>query len=197
MKLGKPIKYLAVPPEEALERVKKHIHEESTNQINSLEKIKNSELINELNMLHTEGVSLVDPTDITASLKGRDKIYTHLELLIKDAKHSIVFMTTEDGAMRKLFTLSKSLKKAKDRGVKISIAAPITEKTKKVLKEAEEFAEVKHTNLKGRFCIVDDSQVVFMLLDDESVHSAYDTGVWANSAFFGQTLKNMYSISLK
>ncbi len=197
MKLGKPIKYIAVPPEEALDRVKKSIKKESETQIKSLEDIKNSELINELNLLHSEGVSLVDPTDITASMKGREKLHTHMESMIKEAQKSVVLLTTEDGVLRKLSSLSKVLKKANDRGVKISIAAPRTEKNNEILKEAEGYAEVTHTDIKGRFCIVDDKHVLFMLLDDDKVHPAYDTGVWANSEFFSRTLKNMYTSSVQ
>ena len=172
-------------------RVKKKIHEDTKSQINTLEKIKNSEMLNELNLLHTEGISLVDPTDITASLKGRDKIYNHLEMLFKEAKNSIFLLTTEDGITRKLSELSKSMKKANDRGVKIKINAPITAKTKQILKAVESFADVKHTDIKGRFCVVDNKHLVFMLMDDNAVHPSYDTSVWANTAFFSKTLMDL------
>src|SRR3989338_8394310 len=42
MKLGKPIKYIAVPPEEVLERVKKKVKEDTDKQINIIESLKNS-----------------------------------------------------------------------------------------------------------------------------------------------------------
>src|SRR5512137_868707 len=37
MKLGKPIKYIAVPPEDVLERVKKRINEDAERQSKSME----------------------------------------------------------------------------------------------------------------------------------------------------------------
>src|SRR5512138_1190514 len=40
MKIGKPIKYIAVPPKEVLERVKKNIKSEADNHVKLLEDIK-------------------------------------------------------------------------------------------------------------------------------------------------------------
>src|SRR3990172_7978367 len=53
MKVGKPIKYVAVPPSEVVERVKKKVERETKEQITNLEKIKKSELLSELETLHT------------------------------------------------------------------------------------------------------------------------------------------------
>ena len=67
-KLGKPIKYVAVPPPEVVERVKKKIETETKEQLTSLEKIKKSELLGELETLHTQGIDLVDPTEFSGVL---------------------------------------------------------------------------------------------------------------------------------
>ncbi|NQU98383.1 TrmB family transcriptional regulator [Candidatus Woesearchaeota archaeon] len=195
MKIGKPIKYLVIPPNEVLERVKKRIKEDVNHQINSLEKLECSEVLNELNVLHSEGVTLVEPTDITASLKGRDRLYSHFDLMIKEAENSILLMTTEQGIIRKLEVMSRSLEKAHKKGVKIKIAAPVTENTKKLLKEAKKFAEVRDCKTKGRFCLVDEKEITFMLLDDEKVHPSYDVGVWVNTPFFSQTLLELFNLA--
>ena len=78
MKLGKPIKYLAVPPKEVLERVKKNVNEDARDQIKKLEELKNTDIVNELNTLHTQGVELVEPADLSGSLRGRDRKSTRL-----------------------------------------------------------------------------------------------------------------------
>jgi len=44
MKLGKPIKYLAVPPKEVMERVKKNVSEEAKEQIKKLDELKKTEI---------------------------------------------------------------------------------------------------------------------------------------------------------
>src|SRR3989338_5640789 len=70
VKLGKPIKYIAVPPSEVLDRVKKKIGEESAQRTEMLDKLKDSETLTELSSLHTTGVELVDPTDKSGSFRG-------------------------------------------------------------------------------------------------------------------------------
>ncbi len=197
MKIGKPIKYLAVPPEEVLERVKKKIQDDTTSQLSSLNKLKESDLLTELNTLHTEGVSLVDPAEITASLKGRDRLYSHLDMMIKSAEKSVLLVTSEEGALRKLSLLSKSFEKANKRGVSIKIATALTSKTKDLLKNMEKFAKVIDYTGKGRFCIIDDKQVMFMLMDDNTVHPNYDVGIWANTEFFSETLSSLFGLATK
>ena len=63
MKLGKPIKYLAIPPTEVLERVKKNKKKEADEMISRLNKLKDSDLLGELNSLHSQGIELVEPSD--------------------------------------------------------------------------------------------------------------------------------------
>src|SRR6056300_297540 len=48
MKIGKPIKYIAVPPNEVLERVKGKIKEDADTQAKSLENLRESEVLGEL-----------------------------------------------------------------------------------------------------------------------------------------------------
>src|SRR3989339_2076074 len=61
MKLGKPIKYIAVSPKEVVERVKKNMKSEADERIKRLEELKDTEVLGELNSLHTQGVELVEP----------------------------------------------------------------------------------------------------------------------------------------
>jgi len=89
MKLGKPIKYIAVPPREVLERVKKNVQEDAKESVKRLEDLKGTDVVNELNTLHTQGVELVEPADLSGSLKGRHNLYNHLELTIRNAEESV------------------------------------------------------------------------------------------------------------
>src|SRR5512137_409615 len=51
MKIGKPIKYMAVSPVEVLERVKKKIKDEADAGMKAMDNLKDSELLKELNSL--------------------------------------------------------------------------------------------------------------------------------------------------
>ncbi|MBI4440283.1 TrmB family transcriptional regulator [Candidatus Woesearchaeota archaeon] len=197
MKLGKPIKYIAVPPQEVVERVKKNVHEEAKERVSRLEELKSTDVIGELNTLHTQGIELVEPSDLSGSLSGRHNLYNHLELVMKNAEESVTLMTTEQGLMRKVEGLRPVLEKIKKRGVKIRIAAPLTKENAAAAQEISGLADIRHTNAKARFCIVDGKELVFMILDDTQVHPTYDVGIWVNTPFFAGALQNLFDLAWK
>ena len=196
MKLGKPIKFVALKPEEVIERVKKNLVVRAKEKSKRLEKLKGDEVLEELNGIFTDGIKYVEPTDLSGALKGRQNIYNHLDMLIRDSQKTITLVTTADGLSRKLEILLPSLEKAKKRGVAIRIAAPITEENKHVAKDFMKVAEVKDVEgLRARFMIIDSEQLMFMLLNDEEVHPTYDVGVWLNTEFFAQALEGLFEIA--
>jgi len=193
MKLGKPIKYIAIPPTEVVDRVRKNMHTDAQEKIKRLESVKGSDLLQELETLHNNGISLVDPADISSCLRGRNNLYNHLDLLIKDAQKSVNIMTTEKGFLRKVEGLRASLEKAKKKGVKIRIAAPLTKENKNTADSLKGLAEVKHsTKVNSRFMTVDGKDIVFMMLDDKDVHPSYDIGVWVKTPYFASAMDNMF-----
>jgi len=191
MKIGKPIKYIAVPPREVLERIKKNVKEEADKSIILLEEIKKTNILDDLTTLHEQGVEMVEPSDITGALKGRDNLYDHLIMMIKEAEKSIILVTSEEGLKRKSEVLIKHLKKAKERGVDIKISAS----TKIQYPALKEIAEIKDLGLAGRFCIVDNSSVLFMIANDDDIHPTYDIGIWLNTPFFSGTLTQLFNLS--
>lgn len=195
MKVGKPIKYIAVKPEEVLSRVKKKIQEDAERQENLLNELSSSPVLNELSLLHNQGVDLVDPTELAGSFKGRDNIYNHLEVMIKSAENTFTIVTTSDGVLRKLTHLKNPLKKAINRGVKVRIAAPVTDEVKKLVSAFGEGVELKDCSIKARFIVSDSSEVLFMLLDDENVHPTYDVGVWVNTELFASALESLFELA--
>jgi len=198
MKLGKPIKFVALKPEEVVERVKKNLMISAKERTKRLESLKEDEVLNELNMLFTKGIKFVEPSDLSGSIRGRQNLYNHLDMMIRDAESTITLVTTAEGLNRKLEALMPSMEKCKKRGVKIRIAAPIDKNNLKVAKELKKVAEVKHIGeLKARFMIIDSNQLMFMLLDDKKFHQNYDIGIWINTEFFAQALEQMFELAWK
>ena len=193
MKLGKPIKYMAVQPSEVLERVKKKIEDEAKSQVKILDSVKKNSVLDELNLLHNQGVKLVDPTDLSGNLKGRNNLYQHLDMMIKSAEKSIVIITTAQGLIRKVDRFRNSLEKASKKGIKIKILAPLTKENVKAAKDLSKFVEIKSTEERARVCIIDGKEVLFMLIDDENVHPTYDTGIWVSTKLFAATLENFFN----
>ncbi len=197
MKIGKPIKYVALPPETVLDRVKNKILSDAEEQTSILSGIKDTPLLSELNLLYNKGVDMVEPFELSGSLKGRKNIYVHLDQKIRDAKKSVVMMTSSAGLMRKIDSLTGSLKKAKARGVRIRIAAPVTAELKEELSKITQFAEVRSTSQQGRFCVVDGEDITFMVMGDEQINPAYDVGIWVNTPFFAGAFEKMFDASWK
>ena len=195
MKLGKPIKYIAVPPNEVVERVKKNLKVEAEERVKRLEKLKGTEVLTELATLHTQGIELIEPSDLSGSLRGRHNLYNHLETTIKNAQESVTLSTTSQGFLRKVEGLIPTFEKLKKKGVKIRIAAPITKECSQAVKDVSQFAEVRNTDIKSRFCIVDGKELVFMVLDDKDVHPTYDVGIWVNTPFFATALEELFESS--
>jgi len=198
MKVGKPIKFVALKPEEVVERVKKNLAIQAKERTERLEKLKEDEVLEELNSLFTKGVKFVEPSDLSGSLKGRQNLYNHLDMMIRDAEKTITIVTTNEGLSRKFEALIPSLEKCKKRGVKIRIAAPIDKNNLKIAKDFKKVAEVKGLDkMRARFVIIDGNQLMFMLLDDEKFHPNYDVGVWINTDFFAQALEQMFELAWK
>ncbi|MCF7799255.1 hypothetical protein K9M74_05115 [Candidatus Woesearchaeota archaeon] len=193
MKIGKPIKYLAVPPNEVLERVKQKVQEDANKQSKSLENLKESDVLNELSSLHNKGVELVEPTELTASFRGRNKVYEQILLMLKEAEKEFVLVTTEDGLTRKIDFFARAFKKAHERGVYIRVAAPVAARDNEALQLINPYAEVRHINdMRARFAIADGQEIAFLLFDDDQIHPSYDVGVWVNTPFFAGAIQGLF-----
>jgi len=193
MKLGKPIKYVAVEPQEVLERVKKLLQNNVKDKIKKLDKLKKTEVLRELDLLHKQGIEFVEPSDLSGAIKGRHNIYQHMESMIKNAKSNVTIMTTNNGVLRKLEALKGEFEKLSKKGVKIRIAAPLDKDTEKTVKSLSKTLEVrKHDKINARFCIVDNNELMFMVMHDDDVHPTYDVGIWINTPYFASALSGLF-----
>ncbi len=194
MKIGKPIKYIAVNPSDVLERVKKRIKQESDQKQEAIDRIKDSDVLKELTLLHNNGIELIEPSDLSGSFKGRDNIYNQMESMLSNAKNSIVLMTTEEGFMRKAKLLKKALNKNKDKNLDVKIIAPITKKNKDIYTELKTLTKIKNkNNIKARFLAIDDKELMFMLTDDNKINPSYDSAVWVSSKFFTKSFVDLFN----
>jgi sugar-specific transcriptional regulator TrmB len=198
MKLGKPIKFVALKPEEVVERVKKNLVKYAKERTERLENLRSDEVLEELNYIFTKGIKFVEPSDLSGSLRGRQNLYNHMDMMLRGAEKSITIVTTRDGLNRKFEAIMPTLEKCRKRGVRIRIAAPIDNSNIKIAKEFKKVAEIKDLDkMKARFVIIDSNQLMFMLLDDEKFHPNYDVGIWVNTEFFAQALEQIFDVAWK
>lgn len=196
MKLGKPIKFIALKPEEVVERVKKNLVVEANLKSKRLEELKGDDVLEELSSLFNTGIKFVEPADLSGSIKGRQNLYNHLDMMLKNAEQSVIIATTADGLGRKMEALLPAFEKARKRGVSVKIAAPINNENYKVAKELSKVAEVRSMNKShGRFAVIDEKQMMLMLLDDKTVHPNYDVAVWLSSDYFAKSMGAMFNLA--
>jgi sugar-specific transcriptional regulator TrmB len=192
MKLGKPIKYIAVPPSEVLERVKKNIQEDAVRQEKVIDGLKGSDVLGELASLHKQGIDLVEPSDLTGAVRGRSNLYNHISSAIKNAQKSVSIMTSAEGLGRKAEALKNALQKAKNNGIKVRFIVP---KNAQIPASLSQVAKFKQTEQQpARFCIVDGKHVTFMALNDKDIHPNYDFGVWVNAENFAKSFENIFDL---
>ena len=193
MKIGKPIKYIAVRPEEIIKRVKKDLEVKTTVQLGNLERIKEEKIFKELELLYKQGIESVDPTALSGALKGRDSVYSQIQGMLDKAEKTVSISTTAKGLVRKLVNFKRSFKKLAAKNVKIRIIAPVTAEAEKLLVEYKGVLQVKNVQkATSRFTIIDDKELMFLLTDDE-VHESADTGIWVNTPFFASALGSMFN----
>ena len=196
MKIGKPIKYLTVKPEEIVRRVKKGIQDKNNERLELIEKAKQSPAYNELELLYKQGIDHVDPSTLSGALRGRSNIYNQLTSMIENSKKSVIISTTSKGLSRKAEMLKPILKKLKSKNIKVKIAAPLTKENKDALNDLKDLAEIKDIKLDARFVLVDSKELMFMTMNDD-IHESYDTGIWVDTPYFTNALEAMFNSNWK
>ncbi len=186
LKPSKPMQYVAVPPEEALENTKDMHREQLQEKIDRINRFKDSDAINELQTLYSEGVNRVEPSEMSGALKGRYNVYKHLGNMFNDAEREIRIMTTEDGLADIHENHLEELEAARENGVQVRILAPLTDDNQDAFEDLSEHAEIRNLDddperrPEGRIHIVDDEQVAFALTHD-SIHPTQDSAFWSKS----------------
>ena len=149
--------------------------------------LKKSPVIKELKDLYSRGIKVITPEEITGALKGKPALLQQLNSMFKVAKNEISILTTSEGLNELYLHSLDELRKAKDRGVGIKIAATIDTKCADAIKALSGIAEIRELNkkeipVKGRFFIVDGKELVFSLTDSK-VHATQEVAVWSKSEF--------------
>jgi len=182
---SKPLKAVAIPPEEALERAKKNLEEEFKKSIERIDRMKTSDIVKELKKIYEKGVKVIQPEEMTSALKGKYSVFQQLDYMFRNATKRINIVTTPEGLEEIAKHHLPSLKRASERGVDIKIAT-VGEPKKINIKGLNEIADVRVVSSKdvpiyGRFAIVDGSELVMHLMDTRKVDPSQDMAIWTKS----------------
>ena len=94
---GKPIRYVAVQPREAMERAKKRIQSNAEEMCEKINRLVKSEAIKDLEKIHKESFTTISAEELSGSVRGRYAMLQQAETMLKKAKKYAKFITTERG----------------------------------------------------------------------------------------------------
>ena len=178
---SKPLRYVAVEPKEALERVKKKLQDSMELTITRIDQLKNSDVLKEMTGLFNHGVKLVEPSEITGSVRGRQSMFHHLGTMLRNATKNIDIVTNSQGLSDLHINHLDTLKTAKDKGVSIRIASHHKNDSAEALKALADIADVRKLQTpSGKLYIIDNKQSLMSLTDD-SEHQTQDLAMWTKS----------------
>ena len=178
---SKPIKYVALAPNDAIERAKDNLQRKHTSTLDRMDKMSKSPIMTELENIYSQGFSMIQPSDIAGTLKGNFSINQQMKSLFKNAKTNIKLITTEEGLTELHGKHVNVLKSAKKKGVEIKILAPDTGST--AAKTLSDIAELKSLDKPmGRVFTVDGEHFMMSLTDSKDVHQTQDVAFWAGSS---------------
>ncbi|TAL48461.1 TrmB family transcriptional regulator, partial [archaeon] len=186
LQTAKPMKYVAIAPAEAFERAKNKMVEEVNEMQERLEELKSSPVLKELNDVFNKGMKVIEPEDMTGSLKGKHLVTQQIATMFKGATKKISIVTSAEGLSDLTENHADVLKKANDSGVSIRIVTSDASKCADSVKSLSGIANIREINSKqspigGRFVVVDGKQLVLGLTDFKSVHDTQHTAVWSKS----------------
>lgn len=196
---GKPIKYVAIPPAESLERAKNKMEEDIMAMSERIDGLKSSAIISELNGFYKKGIKIISPEDMTGALKGGHSVSQQLGTLFRDANQNISILTTPEGMEELASKHMDVLRKAKERGVEIKIAT-MPGKNTDAIDAFNGVAQVRMLDRKavpitGKFFVADGKEMVLSLTDPNDVHYSQDMAIWSRSEYAaGNTLEPLFGL---
>ncbi|HDD46031.1 MAG TPA: TrmB family transcriptional regulator, partial [Candidatus Aenigmarchaeota archaeon] len=156
---AKPLRYVALDPMDAFERTKENLKKKYEEMAERIDKVKSSEIMEELVRIYKEGINIVQPFEMTGMLKSKYSINQHLSNLFKKAENEIKIITTSEGLNDLYSTHYNTLKRVVKKGVKIKILAPFN--NTKPTSAFSDIAEIRDIEKPlGRIVAVDDKHIV-------------------------------------
>ena len=162
MKLGKPVKYIAVKPNIIIEKLKSNTLKNANERIESISKLKDTEEYKELQQLYSVGIQPIRQEDISGSIKGKLTIYNHIKELLENANKEVIICTSVQEIQNKSRFFSLVFDRLKRANIKIKIALSGEEKDIKKINNKFKI-KAKQIDVDTRFFISDNEQVLFMI----------------------------------
>ncbi|MEM5828066.1 MAG: helix-turn-helix domain-containing protein [Candidatus Aenigmatarchaeota archaeon] len=181
----RPVRYIAIDPEEALERYKKRFEEKINEMKRRIEEIKNSEIMKELKEIFEKRIQKIQPEELTGTIRGLKSFFDEIEYALKNAKSSIHIVAGSEVLKEIYERFAGLLVKAKERNIDIRFLATDLKEVD-VLKSLKVFGELRTIEkdklpIEGNVIVVDDENVIMSLTDIRNVAPNQALALWTRS----------------
>jgi len=194
MKLGKPVKYIAVKPNVIIEKLKSNTLRNADEKLKVLSKLKQTKEYSELEQLYNVGIEPIRQEDISGAIKGKSTIYNHIKEILESAQKEVLICTSVNEIIAKSRFYSQVFDRLNKANIKIKIALSGEEKDIKKINNKFKI-KAKQLGIDARFYIADNDQILFIIskgnMPDEEI------AVWLNTPFFTSALSFMFEQAVK
>lgn len=192
VKIGKPVKYIAVEPKTIIEKMKTNTLNQANEKIKILSNLKDTDEFVELEQLHKVGISPVKAEDLSGAIKGKSHVNAKIREILESAEKEVSICTSVSDFEKRSRVLLPVLSSISDKGIKVKLA--LSGDNEKIKKLSFKNVKPRLTENKGRFVISDRKETLCMITN-ESVDE--EIGLWISAPFFAEALSGMFDISLK
>lgn len=193
VKLGKPVKYIAVEPNTIIEKMKSHVMVEAQDKVKSLATLKDTAEYTELEQLHKSGLAPIKSEDLSGFMRGRSNILSKMREMLTSAQREIAIYTSLADFEKKSRILLPALELAQKKNLKVKIALTGDADDIKKLSTKHNL-KMKAADHKGRFFIADKQEVMFMINPEQAEE---ELAIWLKSPFFTESLDALCDYQLK
>ena len=191
VKTGRPVKYAAMPLDEAIKTLKKHKESRLLEDIQKIDEMS-ARLGKQLGA--SEATTRFGIEDNVWALKGRNAIYSRMAQMLERSKQHVVVCSPPDSAARKIKENLEHFQAARARGVKVHVVSSLG---KALDKRHALYSPNSHVNqvahavidraLPTRMVLADDEALLFLTNDASSPEE--EVGLWVRSPHLVSTLK--------
>lgn len=194
MKLGKPVKYIAVKPNIIIEKLKSKTIRDADERIQNITKLKDTDEYRELEQLYTVGIKPIKQEEISGSLRGKSTIYNHVKEVLENAKKEVLICIPVEEIIAKSRFFSVIFERLKKMNIKIKVALSGDEKEiEKINKKFK--IKAKQITIDSKFFIADNEQVLFMISNSNLPEE--EIAIWLNTPFFATSLSYLFDVAVK
>ncbi len=193
VKLGKPVKYLGVKPKIILDKLKNNVKSLADEKINILGKLRETVEFKQLENLYNVGINPVKREDLSASIKGRSLITSHLREIIEASTKELIVCASAEEINAKESVYNEIFQQLKKRGIFVRAALSGSDEVINSLKKDLKI-EIQKVDIKAKFFIVDRKEILFYLNPNSTKD---EQAIWINSDFFCEGFAGLFDIVTK